>query len=402
MKRLPILRVIVVLGMLLFVAACGDDDDASQSEQGNSNSEASTAELVDISESEALIEQLLKAPTTVGVTEPLTEPPATDGSVVWLECPVPECVAFGDGVEAASKELGWKFARVAFDFTPESAQAAFEQALRTSPDAIMGVAADPSWLEEQRQAALDQGVAFFDCCAVYEPDARAATGGFGEVSAPPTGLLEGPDHVRFQGQQMADYAIVETGGEVKALSVYIPDSPIGVVMAAGFSERLQDVCPDTCSVSPVEIAATDIGANAASQIVSALQRDPSINYVTFISGSFATGVDAAIAEAGFQDRVRLVGNNPIPANLENMVNGEIEQAWTAFSSRVVGWRYVDMAIRHMQGHEIPAKATGPEDTGPAAWAPTQFLTKDNYPDPVAYDEPSDHPDIFRKLWLLDG
>lgn len=379
----------------LLAAACGDD--AAGSDSAGARRGGGRA---DLSISQANVDAKLRDPQTVGVTEPLPEPPPGDGSIIWLECPVPECVAFGDGVQAGAEALGWDFSRIGFDLTPESAQAAFEQALRERPDAIMATSIDPSWITQQREAAIDRGVGFFDCCSLYEEDPDNATGGFGGVEAPPAGLIEGPDHVNFQGAVMADYAIVETEGEVNALTVYIPDFPIGIVAASAFDARLQEICPDTCTSSPLEIAVEDIGTNVPSMIVSELQRDPGINFVMFISGSFAIGLDAALMEAGLQDQVQLVGNNPIPSNFESMLAGDVDQAWLGLSSEVVGWRYVDMAVRHKMGIEIPEVGSGVDETGPTAWAPDQLLTRDNYQTTDPFNRPDNHPELFRELWLL--
>lgn len=403
----------------VFLAACSSDDGGSADDSvetteattdtatettaaGGDDSETTepSTDGPDLSESQAVVERWLAEPDNVGVTEVLTEAPPADKTLIWLECSVPECVVFGDGVQAGAEALGWNFSRVAFDLTPEAAQTAFESALAQQPDAIMSVAIDPSWITEQRQQAIDAGVAFFDCCSNYESDPLLARGGFGGVTAPPTGLLEGPDHVRYQASVLADYAAVATDGNVNAAVVYIPDFPIGIVAYSGFADRLAEICPDTCTAEPLEITIADIGTNVGSKVVSALQRNPEINTIFYISGSFGIGVDAALVEAGLQDQVLVVGNNPIPSSFEDMLRGDVEAVWLGLSSKVVGWRYVDQAIRHFQGQTLPEKPEGPDDTGPAAWAPIQLLTAENYPEAIPFDRPTNYEEIFSGLWLL--
>ncbi len=384
---------VVTLGLL---SACSSSDD-----DANTNTTSGGGGSVDIADSQANVDAMLAEPTNVGVTEPLAEAPPTGIKAIYLQCPVPECQTYGDGVNAATDALGWELSRINFDLTPESAQAAFDQAINEAPDVIYSVAASPTWLDAQRQKAEDAGIVFIDFANVYEDDPTTAVGGFGDAVAPPAGLLQGADHVRFIGTQMADYAIVETDGNVNALAVYIPDFPIGVPPAVGFAERLEEVCPDTCKSTDLQISATDIGSTLPQKITSELQRDPSINYLMFISGSFATGVVTAITDLGKQDDVKIVGNAPIVTSLEEMDRGPVEQAWVGLNAELVGWRMVDMSIRALQGETIPEKPSGPDDTSAAAWPPVQLLTAETYPEPVPYEGPEGYQDMFLELWGIN-
>lgn len=380
---------VITLGLL---SACSSsDDDSTNTTSGDDSG-------VDVAASQANVDAMLAEPTNVGVQVSLDEPPPTGITAIYLQCPVPECQTYGDGVNAATDALGWTLTRINFELTPESAQAAFDQAINESPDVIYSVAASPTWLDAQRQRAEDAGIVFIDFANVYEDDPTTAVGGYGDAVAPPDGLLQGADHVRFLGGEMADYAIVQTDGNVNALVVYIPDFPIGVPPAVGFADRLEEVCPETCKSAELQIAATDIGSTLPQKITSELQRDPSINYLMFISGSFATGVVTAISDLGMQDDVKIVGNAPIVTSLEEMVAGPVEQAWVGLNAELVGWRMVDMSIRVLQGQTIPEKASGPDDTSAAAWPPVQLLTADTYPDPVPYAGPEGYEDMFKTLW----
>jgi ribose transport system substrate-binding protein len=79
-----------------------------------------------------------------------------------LECNVPTCQTFGDGIEASADVLDWNVTTLPYEFTPESMQSAFEQAVSLGPDAILSSGATPGVTLEQRQMAKDAGIPFFD------------------------------------------------------------------------------------------------------------------------------------------------------------------------------------------------------------------------------------------------
>ncbi len=388
---------LIAVGALLFgAAACSSDDSSSSSDTSASSGSASGG----LTEAKANVDRLLQAPTTVGVTTPIKEAAPADVSVAFLECPIPDCAAFSGGAEDAAAELGWDFTSINYDLTPESSQAAFDQALAGGANVILSVGSDPSWLTEQRKVADEQGVVFVDCCTLYESDAATATGDYLTAENPPAAVINNVDFIQHEASTIADYAAVETDGKVKGLTIYVPDFPIGGVTADAIDKRLAEVCPDSCSSEPLEVSVNDLGTNVGPRVVSALQRDPSINYLFFITGDFAGGVTPSLVEAGMADQVKMVGNSGNLTTFEEMAAGDVEQAWLGVPLEVEGWRMVDMALRTLQGEAIPPTSS-PEDTGIGAWPTFQILTAENYPDPEPYLAPANFRDIFKELWLLN-
>ena len=378
------------------VGASGDDGSSTTPSTGETSSA-----ITDVASASALVERFSQPVTSVGVTEPASRMPDPGKHIVFLECPVPTCAVFGDGIDQAAALLDWEVTRLTYQFTPEGQQSAFQQALDLVPDAIMSSGQTPSVTAQQRQAASEAGVPFFDNSAVYEADAEQATGSVDEDPAPPTLLLEPASFVAFQnGTLPAAWAISQTDGNVHSIFVNVPDIPIIVPPQISYEAALEQACPDTCTNVVVAATVDEIGTTIPEKVVSTLQENPDTNYIVFTSGDFSLGVAAAVQAAGFDD-VRLIGATPIQANIESMRSGGLDEAWAGVSNIVIGWRLVDGAVRHFNGDPIPSPvAFSPDDTSAAAWPVPRIYTPETAPESADFVAPENYAEIFSELWHL--
>jgi ribose transport system substrate-binding protein len=315
----------------------------------------------------------------------------TGKKVIFMNNPTPDAKEIGDGVQAAAKVLGWSFTRISYEVTPQSEQGAFNQAIAQHPDAIFDSAAPATGLEKQRAAMAKAGIAFVTCCANYPHG----------ISNPPLGVVEGGNSLAFNGQLNADWAIDKTNAKVNALIVTIPDFTVLGPFVSTEQNRYKQICPTTCKSTVMKAQVNDIGTNIPGMIVSALQRDPSINYISFTSGSLSTGVPAALAQAGLTKQVHLIGESPVSTNFANLRNGT-EEMYNGVSLTVLGWRLADVYARHLAGLKFPFEATSVSDTGATAYMPTQNLTKDTAPSGAEWNAPSNYPALFAQMWKLNG
>jgi ribose transport system substrate-binding protein len=391
MSKKKIIALAVTGVALSALAACGQSSDAT------SGAPVDEAALVG---ARKLVDQYTAEATTVGVTEPLSRKPDTGKRIVWLECNVPTCQAFGNGIEDAADVLGWDVTTLRMEFTPESMQSAFEQAVSMRPDAILSSGGTPSVTLKQRQMAKDAGIPFFDNSAVYEEDPSKATGVVSGDPAPPKVLLEPAGFVAFQnGRLPAAWAVTESQGRVHSIFVNVPDIPIIVRPQVAYKEALEEWCPDTCTNVDVNASVNDIGTNLPQMVVSALQQHPDTNYIVYTVGDFSLGVAAAVKAAGFTD-VKTIGATPIQANIEGLASGT-DEAWVGVSNVIIGWRLVDAAARTFNGDPIPNPvAMSPDDTSAAAWPTPRIYTADNSPSSSEFVEPANYQDLFRHLWQL--
>jgi ribose transport system substrate-binding protein len=364
-------------------------------------SATATVGIADVDAAKELVERFSQPVDSVGVAEPASRKPDPGKQIVFLECPVPTCKVFGDGIEQATKLLDWDLTRLTYQFTPEGQQSAFQQALDLEPDAILSSGQTPSVTLQQRQAAAAAGIGFFDNSAVYEADPETATGQVDQDPAPPTLLLEPASFVAFQnGILPAAWAIAQTDGNVHSIFVNVPDIPIIVPPQVSYEAALESACPDTCTNVVVAARVDEIGTTLPSKVVSTLQEHPDTNYIVFTSGDFSLGVAAAVKAAGFDD-VKLIGATPIQANIESLKAGGPDEAWAGTSNTVIGWRLVDGAVRFFNGDPIPSPvAFDPDDTTVAAWPVPRIYATDSAPDSAEFVEPADYAEIFGELWHL--
>jgi ribose transport system substrate-binding protein len=405
MKQTKILAV-GLLATALVIAACGSNKSTGAAAGGTAATPASTGSASGASDAvtaaKALVAKYRQIPTGVGVSEPASKKPDAGKKVVFLQCAVPTCKVFGDGVEAAAGVLGWKMTRIVYQLTPEGIQSAFSQAVQLKPDAVMSSGAPPQVTAQQRKAMKDAGIPFFDNSAVYENDPKTATGAVSQDPSPPTVLLEPASYVAFQGGELpANWAIAQTGGKVHSVYVNVPDFPIIVPPEVKYNQVLKQACPKTCTNVNVEATVDQIGTTLPGKVVSALQQHPDTNYIVFTSGDFSVGVSAAVKAAGFSD-VKIIGETPVQANIDGLLAGNtLDEAWTGTSNTVIGWRLVDAAVRFFNGDKITSPvATGANDTSVAAWPPTVILTKSGGPKNADFVYPDNYRDLFSKLWHL--
>jgi ribose transport system substrate-binding protein len=390
---------VVLAALLLVSAACGDDDEdgggsaaTTEGTEASDDTSATTtggdAEDDPVASAQAIVDEYLAVPAGVGVSEPLSEVPPPDQRIAWVGCPTGTCVAEGEALTEAAAEFGWTVERTEYALTPEGIQTAFNAALDTQPDALMSSATPTELMTDIRARAAEEGIPFFECCNLVPDD----------ISDPPVSVIMDQDLVAFYAFLIVQWQIVETDGNVHNLTVTAPDFPILDAGRQSYDDALAEACPDDCTTETLNVSVTDIGTRLPGQVVSELQRNPDINYVTIIgSGPFATGIAAAMREAGLSDQAAIVGTAPDSVNFENMQNGD-EEMWIGFSEQIVGWRLVDLFARHLTGEDLPLRATGPEDDGPAAWLPIQYITADTWPTTDPWAVPEDYRDVFRQLW----
>jgi ribose transport system substrate-binding protein len=393
----------------LVLAACGSSNKNSGAAATGSNSAPTAAPTGPsaggndaVATAKALVAKYSQGVTGVGVAAPASKKPDMGKKIVFLQCAVPTCKVFGDGVEDAANQLGWKVTRITYQLTPEGIQSAFGQAVQLKPDAIMSSGAPPQVTVEQRKAMKDAGIPFFDNSAVYESNPRTATGSVGQDPYPPTVLLEPASYVAFQGGELpANWAIAQTGGKVHSIFVNVPDFPIIVPPEVRYGEVLKQGCPKTCSNVVVGATVDQIGTTLPGKVVSALQQHPETNYIVFTSGDFSVGVSSAVQAAGFNN-VKIIGETPVQANLDGLRSGRgLDEAWIGTSNTVIGWRLVDSAVRYFNGDKIASPvATGPDDTSAAAWPVPAILTKGNAPQSANFVQPDSYRQLFANLWHL--
>ncbi len=135
--------------------------------------------------------------------------------------------------------------------------------------------------------------------------------------------------------------------------VTIPAFPSLQTTVDGMNSVLDEYCPD-CSSGELDLTVDDLaGGQVATKLVAYLQSNPETNYVVFNFGDLEIGVPEALKAAGFEDKVKLIGNGAGPQQFQALIDGGMDAAWVAYPAVYSGWEMVDAALRVVEAARCP-------------------------------------------------
>ncbi|HEX8581462.1 MAG TPA: hypothetical protein VF640_04000, partial [Acidimicrobiales bacterium] len=169
-----------------------------------------------------------------------------------------------------------------------------------------------------------------------------------------------------------------------------PDFAILQTVADATNGQFEDACPE-CEVTPLDVTINDLTSGAvASQVVSALQSNPDIDYVFLAIGDLATGLPDTLAGAGVAEQVKIVGGVPNPEQIQSLIDGTSD-AWIPLPRAAAAWTAVDAMVRHAVGMDI--------DPESHEILPIELWTQENVPSPASeYEGPENYQQQFTELW----
>jgi ribose transport system substrate-binding protein len=385
---------ILLVGLVLVIAGCGGgssttsagEETGTSESAGAGESESAGGTEEEGSSSESAFpkaakenEEFEERPTSVGIETPVGKPIPKGKTIDFIQCGVPACKTEGELFEAAAKELGWTIKSINAGTTPEEIKAAYGQAIKDEPDAVLGSGYPRSLFNpeiEQLKAKNIPVIEFF----VEEEAGNGITAVIGGI---PT--------TEVQGQMMASYILAHSTDE---------EMEIGAVNAQGFEtvtgtiESVEKVfgeeCPG-CQVKKLEAPLTAIGKDLPQRIASFLTANPGIEWTTVGYNDMMTGLPTALKGAGVED-AKMTTVNINTAIAPYLENGEYLQATMGTSFPEVYWRGIDLLARLFAGVDYKEDL---DDTTLPYWTITQEslpTTEEEFP------VVEDYEDQFRKLW----
>ncbi|MBS1895639.1 MAG: substrate-binding domain-containing protein [Actinobacteria bacterium] len=387
--------VLCLVALVLVVAGCGGGSSSTSSSGGSTeSSEGSGAETTgteteegeESSTSETAFPKAAKAneefeerPTSVGIETPVGKPIPKGKTIDFIQCGVPACKTEGEIFEAAASELGWTIKSINAGTTPEEIKAAYDQAIKDEPDAVLG-SGYPRVLFEPEIAKLKSMnipvVEFF-----VEEEAGNGI----------TAVIAGIGTTEIQGKMMADFILSHSTDE---------SMEIGSVNAKGFEtvtatiesvkKTVEGECPG-CSIKTLEAPLTSIGKDLPQRIASFLTANPGIEWTTVGYNDMVTGLPTALKGAGVED-AKLTTVNINKSIAPYMANGEYLQATMGTSFYEVYWRGIDLLARLFAGVEYKEDV---DDSTLPYWTITKESlpsTEEEFPVVENYEEQ------FKQLW----
>ena len=107
----------------------------------------------------------------------------------------------------------------------------------------------------------------------------------------------------------------------------------------------------------------------------------------------------ALKAAGFEDKVKLIGNGAGPQQFQALIDGGMDAAWVAYPAVYEGWEMVDAALRVVDGGTLP-DGYQEEIEGPAVVHRRHPGGREALAPSFDYAGPAGYEDQFKKLWLV--
>jgi ribose transport system substrate-binding protein len=318
----------------LALAACASSSGGSTSSTSASGSTASSAGQA---AAKAFEDRFLANPTTIGITTPLSKAPPRGKFIVILAAPEGVGQAFDDGLAQAAQVLGWRTQVVDLGATPATEAAAFNDALALHPDAIMSSQVDKSIIQTGLEKAKAENIA-------------VVSGGSGNT--PSEYILNNVSGTAWDSQLnrlMAAAYASQGNANSHLLYVQIPIFQNNVLGQQAFENQVRTWC-SSCKVSTLNVQLSDISTQIPGEVVSAIERDPTINWLAFPFGDVADGVVPALKAAGLNN-IKIIGILPTQSDLNNVKAGT-EYAWVEGVTVPEAWDVADTLARHWLGESV--------------------------------------------------
>lgn len=374
----PIKLAGAMLAAAALLAACSTSS-SSGSSAASSSGTSSGGSSSEVAKAQAFVKKYEQVPTGIPTTTPLKSKPPTGKTIVFMHCTdVSQCTDIGTGLQAATAAVGWTLKEIDYQSAnPATLVSALQQGLQYHPVAAI-VTGIPSAAWSSELAAYKQaGVPIIEG---YTADPL----GNGIIAN-----VGGTPYTTLVGQIIANWVIADSGGKANIVSYQVPDFPVLAAFDKGFTDTIDSGC-SACKITPVTgTIAQATSGQGPSQIVSALQRDPSANYVVTDDATWIDGLPSALSAAGLH--VKVAGESGDVQALTAVKNGT-EHAFTGLATIPGAWTMLDAALRYVEGMPVPA-----ED----AQLPVQLLTK-NVPFTVAnsYNLPANYEELWKTLWKV--
>ncbi len=333
-----IVAVLVIFAVL--VTACGNDGVDSSSTVPPDQPTASDIEGRQAAQQAV---QNAKAPVSfIDPGGPVNVAPYR-GQTLWvvsadLSIPFHQNIVagFNAGAEAAGLEP------VEFDGKGKTAEMArgIEQAVSQNAAGIALISIDTRFVQGAITQANEAGIPVI---GVLNTDARADLdeGTAGEATIDYTG----------SGELLAAYAIANTDGPVHGLYADVSEFRVMGFLKEGIELGFTTYCPDTCSVQTYDVQMADFKTQVQTKTQSELRRNPDTSWVLSAFDAQALFVVPSITEAGFKDQVRVGSINAVTANLEFILQDNVQVVDVGNSNAWLGWAAADRLLRALNGDE---------------------------------------------------
>lgn len=336
-----------IAALLLGTAACSSSGSSSSSQAaGSSGQQAKVA-------SKVAADKAIPPWTAPG---PPVDVSKLHGKRVFIIPLVPN--PFNENIQNTYKQIfnavGVKWTLYANQGLTSQWVAGMDAAIAQHPDLIiLSTAPDPRVLQPQLRMAKAAGIPvevthFYDRSSPPPPACVGCAAGV-------TALVTAPFNAA--GAAEADWIIHDSHGHAHVLIVSAPDVIPSPGILSAMEGEYRTYCPG-CTYKIINIPVAQWNTGVQSQVESALNADPSINYVDALYDAMCTGAVPAVQAVGKTGSVKVLSFNGSPFALDDIRTGSIMAMDAAENTRWIGFADVDQAFRLLVGMR-PVNETTP-------------------------------------------
>lgn len=350
----------------LVLAGCGSSDSTSSStaaSENESTQEATSTETASAdypaAEFEKLIKETQEPPSKW--PGPTSSPKAAPGNPLVFNVPSTKAAEGVNrvtaGLEGAAKALGWRFkSPVNPEGNPEEVAAGIEQGIQEGADVITIIGFESKLAGSAIEKASKAGI-LVTCVSCGEDPANFS---------PTFTARETPFNFAHQGEIMAAFVAVDSGGTAKTAVLNDPEFP---VVQQRYEKWLQAYpkCTGCEEVDHQDFTAAEIGPPLGEKSQAVLQSNPDAEYLYVGFDGAAEAVAQAMAQPGAA-QAKIVSFDGNKANVA-LVGEGLQYATIAEPVEWTAWAAMDNINRELQ-NEPPDKSEGSE-------IPSRLITEEN-------------------------
>lgn len=210
------------------------------------------------------------------------------------------------------------------------------QAIAQRAGGIVLVGIDPSLVSAELEAARAAGIPVLNTLNSNPADA-VPTGMFANFTADFTA----------DGATAAEWALKDSGCSADVVVVKSSTIPVWNSLADGAVAAVEDLCPEDCKTTVLDLDAANVATDLSSKLQTALQKDPDVDYVFVVWDSGVPYAQPVVAASG--TGAKIISRDGIAPSLKMVAEGT--QALTVATPPPgwIGWAAADDVFRGMLG-----------------------------------------------------
>lgn len=343
------LIMLLAVGAMLTLTACGSSDSGEDTEGG-------TAASNDIGQFEDQYNQGLESTNT---PPPEDSPPVKAGKTVTAVVyglGSPTGVEVKKGLEAATGAIGWQLDVVDGKFNSNVQLNGLREGIANGSDGIILWAVDCPTVQAGVEEARSENIPIlytegFDCNELEEggPKTGYGIGRYNLLSTEDQGRF--PDFMQAFGALQASAAIVENEGQMKAIVMNETDINSAINITKGFVAAAEK-CGECDLEKEIKFGGADFGAPLQEMVAQALLQHPEANTVF---GNYddpvIEGAAPAVRNAGKQESVYVTGAAAYQPMTELIRDDAGANMTIGLSLLWEGWASIDRLNRLFNGDQ---------------------------------------------------